>query len=70
MADKRLQILGSVVAGFGAGFAAGYYLPYASGPKITVVGTTWTYSGFPANVPLMTMGGGTGGIGSAPTNLG
>lgn len=71
MANTKIQVLGAVVAGFGAGFATGYYLPYISGgPKITVVGTTWTYSGFPANVPLMSVGGGTGGIGSAPINLG
>ena len=56
--------------------AAGVIVGYVAGagvigkPKITISGNTWTYSGFPALVPLMGMGGGTGGIGSAPVNLG
>jgi len=66
------------VAGLGAGVAIGYLLPSMFGPKITISpnpaakgqAITFTYSGFPANTALMSMGGGTNGIGSAPINIG
>lgn len=62
----------------GAGVAIGYFLPALFKPKITIspnpvaAGTmvTFTYSGFRPNSSLMSMGGGTGGIGSAPYNIG
>lgn len=31
---------------------------------------TWSFSGFPPNVQLKSMGGGTGGIGSSPVVIG
>jgi hypothetical protein len=62
----------------GAGVALGYFLPALFKPKITISPNpatagaivTFTYSGFRPNSSLMSMGGGTGGIGSAPLNIG
>ena len=66
----KRQIAGGLLVGLGAGLATGYYLPIMGKPKITIQGSTWTFSGFPPFVPLMSMGGGTGGIGSAPIDIG
>lgn len=65
--------------GAGIGLAIGYFLPMiipkpkvAISPNPITPGQTirFTYTGFPPNASLMSMGGGTGGIGSAPYNIG
>jgi len=62
----------------GAGAALSYFIPQYFKPKITIspnpvtpgIMVTYKYSGFPPNTPLMSMGGGNNGIGSAPYDIG
>ena len=71
------EVLAGIVGAAG-GAAAAYFLPSMFKPKITITPNPATagqliifsYTGFPPNTPLMGMGGGTRGIGSAPYNLG
>lgn len=72
MVDRR--VLGGFAVGLGVGLGGSLLVLTGGKPQISITGTgastVWTFSGFPPNVPLMSMGGGTGGIGSAPTNIG
>ena len=62
----------------GAGAALAYFVPQFFKPKITIspnpatpnTMVTFSYTGFPPNTALMSMGGGNNGIGSAPYNIG
>ena len=67
------------ILGAGAGLAIGYFLPQIiPKPKITISpnpatpgeNITFTFTGFPPNASLVSMGGGTNGIGSGLYNLG
>lgn len=63
--------VGTLLIGMGTGLGIGYMAPNLFKPSISIAsGGVWTFSGFPANSALMSMGGGTSGIGSAPTSIG
>jgi hypothetical protein len=73
------RAIAAAIIGVGAGLAAGYFLPMIlPKPKVTITpnpvvagqSVTFTFTGFPPNTSLMSMGGGTNGIGSAPMNIG
>jgi hypothetical protein len=68
--EVAAAILGAL-AGLGAGYVLPSILPKPKIAVVTVGGQgTFKMSGFPPNTALMSMGGGTNGIGSAPYNLG
>jgi hypothetical protein len=73
------KAIAAAIIGIGVGLAAGYFIPMIlPKPKVTITPNpvtpgqtvTFTITGFPPNTSLMSMGGGTGGIGSAPLNIG
>lgn len=73
------KAIAAAIIGVGIGLAAGYFIPMIlPKPKVTITpnpvvsgqNVTFTMTGFPPNTSLMSMGGGTNGIGSAPMNIG
>jgi len=77
MVNTTETILG-IIGLVGSGIAIGYVASTAFKPKITISPNpvtggaivTFTYSGFPPNTALLSTGGGTNGIGSAPIDIG
>ena len=74
-----VKAIAALVIGLGVGLAAGYFVPMIlPKPKVTISpnpvtpgqNVTFTFTGFPPNVSLLSMGGGTNGIGSAQINIG
>jgi len=73
------KAIAAAIIGIGAGLAAGYFIPMIlpkpkvtinPNPIVSVQNVTFTITGFPPNTSLLSMGGGTNGIGSAPLNIG